>query len=155
MKKFKSIFICGLLFSIGACTTLPSHNSNVYSQKKLYQVQLTKYGTIVNLTNGYVQSDGNFLISLVGATVGGLLGNQVGGGSGRKVATVVGALGGGYAANQVYTNQASKPVKQITFRIDGSEKLYTVLQADNSNSLYIGQRVMVMSDGNEVRIQPY
>ena len=37
----------------------------------------------------------------IGAVVGGLLGNQVGGGNGKKIATVAGAVGGGYAGNQV------------------------------------------------------
>jgi uncharacterized protein YcfJ len=37
----------------------------------------------------------------VGAVVGGLLGNHVGGGNGRKAATVAGILLGGYAGNEV------------------------------------------------------
>lgn len=37
----------------------------------------------------------------IGAVVGGLIGNQVGGGNGRKVATVVGAIGGGYVGNEI------------------------------------------------------
>ncbi len=41
----------------------------------------------------------------VGAVVGGLLGNQVGGGNGKKVATVAGALLGGYAGNEVSHNR--------------------------------------------------
>ncbi len=36
-----------------------------------------------------------------GAIVGGLLGNQVGGGSGKKIATVAGAIGGGFAGREV------------------------------------------------------
>lgn len=36
----------------------------------------------------------------IGAVVGGLLGNQVGGGNGKKVATVAGAAAGGYAGNK-------------------------------------------------------
>ena len=36
-----------------------------------------------------------------GAVVGGLLGNQVGGGSGKKLATVAGAVGGGFAGREV------------------------------------------------------
>ena len=39
--------------------------------------------------------------SVIGAVAGGLLGNQVGGGNGKKIATVAGALGGGYAGNKV------------------------------------------------------
>lgn len=37
----------------------------------------------------------------VGAVVGGLLGNQVGGGNGRKLATVAGLIGGGMLGNEV------------------------------------------------------
>lgn len=37
----------------------------------------------------------------VGAVVGGLLGNQIGGGNGKKIATVAGVLLGGYAGNEM------------------------------------------------------
>lgn len=37
----------------------------------------------------------------VGAVVGGLLGNQVGGGNGRTLATIAGAVGGGYLGNEI------------------------------------------------------
>lgn len=37
----------------------------------------------------------------VGAVVGGLLGNQVGGGNGKTLATIAGALGGGYVGNEI------------------------------------------------------
>lgn len=37
----------------------------------------------------------------VGAVVGGLLGNQVGGGNGKTLATIVGAVGGGYVGNEI------------------------------------------------------
>jgi uncharacterized protein YcfJ len=39
--------------------------------------------------------------SAAGAIVGGLLGNQVGGGSGKKLATLAGAIGGGLAGREV------------------------------------------------------
>ncbi|MDR5859653.1 glycine zipper 2TM domain-containing protein [Halomonas eurihalina] len=39
--------------------------------------------------------------SAAGAIVGGLLGNQIGGGSGKKIATVAGAVGGGLAGREV------------------------------------------------------
>ncbi|MFH7456679.1 glycine zipper 2TM domain-containing protein, partial [Pseudomonas syringae group genomosp. 7] len=39
--------------------------------------------------------------SVIGAVAGGLLGNQIGGGNGKKIATVPGAVGGGYAGNKV------------------------------------------------------
>ncbi|MOA34704.1 hypothetical protein D3C78_1560960 [compost metagenome] len=60
--------------------------------------------------------------------VGGLLGNQVGGGSGKKLATVAGAVGGGYAGNKVQENmQAGDTYTTTETRcstvMDSSEKL--------------------------------
>jgi uncharacterized protein YcfJ len=37
----------------------------------------------------------------VGAVIGGLLGSQVGGGNGRTLAAIAGAVGGGYAGNEI------------------------------------------------------
>ena len=37
----------------------------------------------------------------VGAVVGGLLGNQVGGGRGKTLATIAGAVGGGFLGNEI------------------------------------------------------
>jgi len=39
---------------------------------------------------------------------GGLLGNQVGGGSGKTIATVAGAAGGAYAGRKIQENQQNK-----------------------------------------------
>lgn len=44
----------------------------------------------------------------IGAVAGGLLGSTIGGGSGKKVATVAGAAAGGYAGNQVQKNMQEK-----------------------------------------------
>lgn len=43
----------------------------------------------------------NYVAIGTGAVVGGLLGNQVGGGNGKKLATVAGIIGGGYLGNQI------------------------------------------------------
>ena len=48
-----------------------------------------------------VQDENRIAGSVLGAGAGGGIGPQFGGGRGRSVATVVGALGGGYAGNQI------------------------------------------------------
>ncbi|KQZ28191.1 glycine zipper 2TM domain-containing protein [Duganella sp. Root1480D1] len=45
----------------------------------------------------------------IGAVVGGLIGNQIGGGTGRKLATVVGAVGGGYVGNEIAKRNQQPP----------------------------------------------
>jgi uncharacterized protein YcfJ len=64
----------------------------------------------------------------IGAVVGGLLGNQVGGGSGKKIATVAGAVGGGYAGNKAQEHLQQKDTYTTTETrcstvTDTSEKL--------------------------------
>jgi len=53
--------------------------------------------------------DQNRLIGTgIGALVGGILGHQVGGGSGKTLATVAGAGAGGYAGNKIQQNAQQK-----------------------------------------------
>lgn len=51
-----------------------------------------------------------------GAVVGGLLGNQVGGGSGKKIATVAGAVAGGAAGRSIQGNQQQKKGDRVVER---------------------------------------
>lgn len=55
--------------------------------------------------------------SALGAVVGGLLGNQVGGGNGKKLATIAGAAAGGYAGNQVQKSMQEKNTYTTTERV--------------------------------------
>lgn len=48
-----------------------------------------------------VQDEHRIAGSVLGAVAGGVIGHQFGGGRGKDLATVAGALGGGYAGNQV------------------------------------------------------
>jgi uncharacterized protein YcfJ len=41
--------------------------------------------------------------------VGGLIGNQVGSGNGRKLATIAGAIGGAYAGNEIAKRNQQPP----------------------------------------------
>lgn len=52
----------------------------------------------------------------IGAVAGGLLGSTIGGGTGRTLATVGGAVAGGYAGNQVQKNMQNKDVVSTTER---------------------------------------
>lgn len=50
-------------------------------------------------------SSPNYVGIGAGAVIGGLLGNQVGGGRGRTAATIAGAIGGGMLGNQIQEQQ--------------------------------------------------
>jgi uncharacterized protein YcfJ len=55
-----------------------------------------------------VKDEKRIVGTVAGALLGGVLGNQVGGGSGKKIATVAGAAAGGYAGNKVQQNMQAK-----------------------------------------------
>lgn len=61
-----------------------------------------------------VKDENRIAGTAIGAVVGGLLGHQVGGGNGKKVATVAGAVGGGYAGNKVQQNMQQGDTYQTT-----------------------------------------
>ena len=75
----------------------------------------------------------------IGAVAGGLLGHLVGGGKGKTVATVAGAVGGGYAGNRI---EASRQQPQVTTSVE--RKCQTV---DNNSSKIVGYDVRYVYNG--------
>src|SRR5690606_34705982 len=75
-----------------------------------------------------VQDQHQIAGTAIGAIAGGLLGNQVGGGTGKKIATVAGAVGGGYAGNKIQEGMQQRDTYTTTETrcntvTDTSEKL--------------------------------
>lgn len=63
---------------------------------------------------------------VAGGVAGALLGNQVGTGTGRTVATVAGAAGGAYAGNKIEQKMKATKVWEVAVRFDnGEEKTYS------------------------------
>jgi outer membrane lipoprotein SlyB len=77
--------------------------------------------------------------------VGGLIGNQMGDGSGRKAMTVIGAVGGGAAGHEIEKRARGTTVYRVTVRMnDGS--MQTITQ---NTPPTVGQKVTV--SGGQVR----
>jgi outer membrane lipoprotein SlyB len=72
------------------------------------------------------KGQGSGLGAVGGAVVGGLLGHQVGGGSGKTLLTVGGAVAGGVAGNEIEKQSKKHTVwiTRVTLK-DGSVKSYT------------------------------
>ena len=64
------------------------------------------------------RAQGSGLGAAGGAVIGGLLGNQIGDGSGRQIATVAGAVGGAVVGNQVEGNMKATTSYEIRVRLD-------------------------------------
>lgn len=79
---------------------------------------------------------------VAGAVLGGVLGNQVGGGSGKKLATVAGAVGGGFAGNEVEKRTRATTTYQVRVRMDnGTIRTFPYNNHPNWN---IGDRIKVV-----------
>jgi len=72
-----------------------------------------------------------------GALIGGVIGNQFGGGSGQDIATILGALIGGSIANNQQNGQHKviKRIVELLIRVDDG-KQYMVIQDYDSQMLF-------------------
>jgi outer membrane lipoprotein SlyB len=82
---------------------------------------------------------------VLGAVVGGVLGHQIGGGSGRAAATGVGVIGGALAGNAIEArnNNAGPSGYRIVISLDqGGQRDYDV---SSPGDLRVGDRVRVVN----------
>jgi outer membrane lipoprotein SlyB len=85
--------------------------------------------------------------SVAGGVIGAALGNQVGHGNGRTLATVLGAVGGGFAGHAIEGQVRKETVYQVGVRMeDGSRRT-----VESPTAPSIGSRVTV--DGNALQGQ--
>jgi len=109
------------------------------------------YGRVVNIE--VVQTQGpsgqtNGTGAVIGGLAGGVLGNQIGHGSGRALATVAGVLGGAVLGNTIESRNYSAPAVSQTYRLsvqtdDGG---YRAFDVPSPGDLRVGDRVRI--DGN-------
>ncbi len=79
---------------------------------------------------------------VAGAVLGGVLGNQVGGGNGKKLATVAGAVGGGYAGNEIEKRTRKTGAYEVSVRMeDGKMRTFPY---DHQPNWSAGDRVRVV-----------
>ena len=89
-------------------------------------IRCAECGVISSVQEVDTKGKGSGLGAVGGAVVGGLLGNQVGGGRGQDVMTVVGAVGGAVAGNEVEKRVKSTKSYTISVRLDdGSTRTFS------------------------------
>lgn len=82
--------------------------------------------------------------AVAGGALGAVVGNQIGKGSGRMLATVLGAVGGGLAGNSIEKNMKKETVYQVQVRMEDGN-LRTLEQSGPAS---VGARVTV--EGNQM-----
>jgi outer membrane lipoprotein SlyB len=100
-----------------------AHHQATPSREQREAVACWNCGVVESMHEVTSNASGSGLGAAGGAVVGGLLGNQVGGGHGREAMTVVGAIGGALAGNQIEKQVRTNTSYQTTVRMsDGSHR---------------------------------
>lgn len=102
-------------------------------------------GTVESVTP--IQRDGTAggIGAVTGGVLGAVVGNQVGGGNGKTLATILGAVGGGFAGNTVEKKMKKETVYQVQVHMeDGSTRTL-----EQGTPTLVGAKVIV--EGNTLQ----
>lgn len=88
-----------------------------------------------------VKGEGNYLGMIAGGLAGALLGHQVGGGTGKTVATVAGAAGGAYAGNEVEKRMKTTKHYEVITRLESGGTQAVSYETDPG--FKVGEKVKV------------
>lgn len=131
----------------------PNQYPNQYPAQSQYPAQnqqgnYVEYGRVNNIEvfqTQQQQAQGSGLGAILGGVAGAVVGHQFGGGSGRDVATVAGALGGAVAGNSIEKNRHPSvgQAYRVTVQMDnGGARAYDM---PSTGELRIGDRVRVQN----------
>jgi outer membrane lipoprotein SlyB len=164
MRYLPLLGVATLAAGLTACGTVDPYGPNNYPQAPItqsapygapvqqQQAGYVEYGRVTNValvSNGSTASSGNSTAgTLLGAVVGGALGNQVGHGGGRAAATILGAVGGAAVGNRIASNNnpnpsynTAGPVYRVWVQTDqGAQRTYDV---SSTGDLRPGDRVRI------------
>jgi outer membrane lipoprotein SlyB len=128
-----------LVLGTTGCTSTPAF--------QVSEQPAARIGTVESVVQDSVQNVNTTVGTIGGALVGGGLGSLIGGGTGQTVATVVGAVGGAYAGNQM-AQRSQTIVWRITVRYDDGS--LATIQQTTAPGLRPGDRVRVTSNAIEL-----
>lgn len=103
----------------------------------------TSCGVVASVNAVTQKGEGSGLGAVAGGVLGGVLGHQIGGGTGKKIATVAGAAGGAYAGHQVEKNMKSTTHYDVVVNMDdGSTRTFSY---DTQPAFQPGSKVRVVN----------
>ncbi|KPQ21436.1 MULTISPECIES: glycine zipper 2TM domain-containing protein [unclassified Halomonas] len=155
MKRLLPIAALSVLVLAG-CANTSGYSGDVYSGNQAKTSQSVRIGTIAAVRPVKIQADsrtGGLLGGGGGAIIGGLLGNQVGGGSGRQLATVAGALGGSIAGTAAEDRANRIDALEMEIRLEDGSDVVVVQRADRD--FQPGQKVRLIGNGANASVAPY
>ena len=130
-----------------------------YERNKAVPVQQVLFGDVKSVRNiteqEIIQDKNNGWETFGGALLGGVIGNQFGGGSGRTVATILGSvIGGSVAHNKQQRNHYQQNhFVELLIQVESGEQFMVVQDQDQSMRFSKGDNVrLVYLNDNTVRV---
>jgi outer membrane lipoprotein SlyB len=133
--------LTGLAILLSGCAEQPyssssSRNTAAYRQAVVDRIEIVRKGDSNNLAG-----------TVIGGIAGGLVGHQIGGGSGQTAATIVGSVGGAVAGSEVQKRaRGANETFSVTVRYENGAT--EVIRQDDIRDLRTGDRVRV--DGGRI-----
>lgn len=145
-KFGQGIFVLLLAALIAGCAS-----DQMYAPQPPMGEQQIRYGRVIRIDPMTIEGDHQLgLGAVMGAAAGGLIGSAIGQGSGRDVAMVLGALGGGIFGNEVQAKKETKPGMHVLVKLDFGPTV-AITQPLNPD-LRVGDRVMVQGSGQSAQV---
>ena len=141
-RKLALSLCTAAMLALGGCGTAPMGGPSTQAA-----TTVTGYGTVQSVEVVQRSGSNNLLGTVGGAVVGGVLGHQIGGGTGNTVPTLAGAAGGAVAGNRVQQNMQNGQAQQsyrIALRMDDGSTT-AIVQDNPPASLQAGDRVRVQN----------
>ncbi|OQW87731.1 MAG: hypothetical protein BWK72_12595 [Rhodoferax ferrireducens] len=147
-RNFQAVLGVSTLLILGACANGQAPANPTGNALPQTSAAYTQYGVVqsIDLVQQQVATGSGTVGAgtIAGAVVGGILGHQVGGGSGNTAATVLGAAGGAYAGHALENNnQATQLVNAYQFTVRLSNGSYQTYTQTTSTDIRVGDRVQI------------
>lgn len=137
--KFITCIAVSLSILLSACATVKPEDKNVF------------YGKVISVRPFIGQeSQPNLTGALVGATAGGVVGHQFGGGNGKTALTVLGVLGGAVAGSQINQTLVNVPMTELQIQIQNGSSFNINVK---DSGFRIGKQVEITQEGKTAQIK--
>jgi outer membrane lipoprotein SlyB len=124
--------------------TGPNTRTFYIESKKAEAPRCTDCGTITSIEKHSKKGSGSGLGAIAGAITGGVIGHQFGGGRGKDLATAGGAVGGGFAGNEIEKRMKAEDYFRVTVAMESGGS--RTLDVESTNGLSQGSHVRVVGD---------
>lgn len=147
------------IFLLFALLVIPNQAFGAYERNKAVPVQQVLFGKVQSVRTiterELIQDKTNGWKTFGGALLGGVIGNQFGGGSGRTAATILGSvIGGNIAHNQQKSSYYTQyELVEMMVKVESGKQFMVVQDKDNRMLFARGDRVrLVYLSDNSVRV---